>query len=139
MKLLLNVGKAHDGTGNQLWKHGYVSEVRSIAVLRLHLAVVQIDDIAHRLKRIKADTDRQMDPGLRKLCSEQSVYGRNRKVGILEKGKYGQIDADAAAQKEGPPASGSAKALHQPPVCVVERSGEEHQQNVQRLSPRIKN
>lgn len=112
MELFLNVRKAHDRTCHKLREHGHVGEIRRVAVFRLHLAAVQIDDIAHRLKRVKADTDRKVYPWLRKLCAKQSVYGCNGKIRILKKGKYGQVDANAAAQEKSSPALGRAKALH---------------------------
>ena len=139
VELLLDVGKAHDRTCHQLREHGHVCQVRGVAVFRLHLAAVQVYDITHGLERIKADADRKVHTWPGKLRAEQSVDGYDGKVGILEKGKYGQIDTDAAAQEKDPPAAGSAKALHEPPVRVVKRGGKEHQKNVQRFPPRIKN
>ncbi len=139
MQLFLNIGKAHDRAGHQLREHGHIGEIGRVAVFRFYLAAVQVDDITHRLEGIKTDADGKMDPGLRKLRAEQTVYGQDGKVCILEKSKYGQVDADTAAQKKSPPEPGRAKAFHQPSICVVERGRKKHQQNVQRFSPRVKN
>ena len=49
-----------------------------------------------------------------------------------------KVKSTGDLEKPSPP-WGGAVPFHKPPVCIIERCGEEHQKNVERFSPGIEN
>ena len=56
-----DIDVAHDRSGNQLRKHGHIGSEGDERCLRFRFAAINIDRVAHGLKRIEADADGQAE------------------------------------------------------------------------------
>lgn len=74
-----------NGTGNQLREQRNIRAERNKVLLRLGVAAIDIDGIAHRLKRIKGNADRQRQIQKRNRKPENAVYVVNRKSVYLKR------------------------------------------------------
>ena len=130
----------HNGARDQLGEHGDEgAEVHHVALDRCVLPV-HVDGIAHGLEGVEGDTDGQQQPQRLDGCAQQTVQVADGKIRVLEKaqdrqGSHHRDDQHRLGAARPPPAP---KVADGQTVAVVEHRGEQHDQNVLRLTPAVK-
>ena len=133
--LLIDIGVAHDGAGDQLGEEGNVQgKIQNIA---LHLAIspVQIHHIGQRLEGEEGDADGQRDILWRdQLGAQEAIDAVGKKVEVFVVAQKEQVYCDTDAEKYTPT---TADLFQQQAKAPVDHDGKEHQQDIDRLSPGI--
>src|SRR5207237_5892621 len=95
-ELVEDVRVANDRPGDQMGEEGDEAGVIEVASGRLGDSAVNIDDITHRFKRVKADADRQYDRHDRHRTAGEEmrdvVGDLGEEAGVFEEGEEAQID-----------------------------------------------
>ena len=91
-QLLRNVTITHDGSGNQLGKHGHVGRKMKQIPLR-GLSPVHIHRVAYDLKGIEADADWQGKAPKRQSQPCHSIKISDKKIRILKTQQERKADA----------------------------------------------
>ena len=139
VQFLIHRGKTDNRPCHQLGKHGHIGEVGEIIFLRLHLFPVQINAVAHCLEGVKADPHGKPQPKRGERSAGQRVDRLNQKIRIFEKSQYRKIYHHGTAEEKTTPSRRRTIPGHKPCVAVIHTGCKQHQQNIHRLSPRIKN
>ena len=90
-ELAFELVKARNRSLNQLREEGDEQRELRRVLLRGVFAVVDVDQVAHRLKGIKADAQRQNQPQRRRAAAQQRRAPRHHGVQILEHGQHAEI------------------------------------------------
>ena len=83
--------KARDRALNQLWEEGDKQRKLRRVPLRRVFAVVHVDQVAHRLERVKRDAQRQQQ------VERRTAHGREQRRGVLEQRQHAEVE-----QQHGP-------------------------------------
>ena len=135
-RLVLN-----DRPCNQLWKHRDVSAIGDDILLDGRIPAVHIDDIRYRLEGIKGDADRKRERKQRDRRAGQTVDGSQNKIRILEvcqksePGRHGSSQCHLCLSV----LPRSAEMVDQKTSRVGDQNRYDHQKDVNRLPPCIKN
>lgn len=70
---------------------------------------------------------------------EKAVYRADKKIRVLKKSQHGKIDYYRRAEEQPPPSLCGSKPCHEPSIRVIHRRCEQHQEDINRLSPGVKN
>ena len=97
-QLTLQVGKPADGSLNQLREKGDEQRRFGKIPLGCRLCAVNIDQIAHRLKGVEGDSERQ-----NQIRHPRAAKSRQHKAGILEHGKRSKSQDQPRSQNVPPP------------------------------------
>ena len=160
LQLRGDVGEAEDRAGDELREHrDEASKIDEVAD-RARLAPVHIDGVAHRVKRVEANTERKDDLE-REIESKvgQSERGHQRRpafggeIEILKEAEQAQVRGDRHYESDllrpRAPAAGGQQWHRLPPrlstelvrdkqaADVVKRRGEQHQHDEQRINPTV--
>ena len=103
------------------------------------LPAVNVDGVGHAFKGVKGDADGQRDLGNGEAQPGDGVKGADQHAGIFKEAQQCQVDDNVDGDKQlGLPAPvdkpGNAEA-----AGIVHQNGENHEQNIDWLAPRIKN
>ena len=130
----------HDRPRDQLGEQRYIrAEVHDVPLGR-YQPPVHVDGIAHGLEGVEGDTDGQQQPQRRDGCAQQTVQVADGKIRVLEKAQDRQVSHHRDDQHRLGAAlpSLTPKVADGQTVAVVEHRGEQHDQNVLRLTPAVK-
>ena len=139
-QLMLHRLVLDDGAGDQLGEQGDVrAHVENIA-LGLDDAAVHVDGIGHGLEGIEADADRQGKPQCRDPGRQEAVDVVDGEIRVLEEAQDSQIAHNIYDQHRlgGLFPSGGPEMADEPGVGVVKHRGEQHDENILRLAPAVK-
>ena len=132
-ELLVDVGVAHDGAGDEVREHRDEGGVVHVVLRRPHRAAVDVDGIRHRVERVERDADRQHDAqhGQRGRAAEEAgdaVQLVHEEPGVLEVAQERQVhtDGDGEGGRAHPPVGGAHHHLAGDPVRA--RGGKQHRQ-----------
>ena len=141
-ELVIHIPIADDGARYELGEEGDVSAEGNVASLGVGASAVEVDGIGHDLEGVEADADGEGQPvdGLddsRQRRDEREIF--QNEIGVLEEHQHAQVEADRQDQPEfglfgvALPIFTDGKARE-----VGYGDGEEHDQNVGRLSEAVK-
>ena len=126
-----------DGSGNQLGKQGDKGAEVEDVPLSTGVSPVDVDGVAHGLEGVEGDADGQMDPQYRHEGEPHRLEGTGDEVPVLEEAQQGQVEHNGGGHRHFRAfvvPSGLAP-LHQQAVGKVNGGGQEHDDNVNPLSP----
>ena len=131
-----DIGIAHDGTCNELWKQRNICSQCDKIPLRRDRAAIDVDRVAQKLEGIKADAAGQGNSQKRHRKTEYSVEVRDKKVRVLKIAEQPKADDDRDDQKN------FAEPLfteffNQQTENISLHNGENHQQHIDRFTPSI--
>ena len=81
-----------DGSRNQLGEQHHKSSEGNDIVLRLDLAPIDINGIAHGLEGVKTDPQREGQPRMRQGPSEQRVQVVRKEIRVFKEKQHPQIN-----------------------------------------------
>ena len=137
-----------DGSGDQLGEHGDEgAEVHHVALDRCVLPV-HVDGIAHGLEGVEGNADGQGDAqqrdgdpaqghALRDAQAGEQIQVLRQKSPVLEKAQEQQIEDHRLGHEPPGLFVVGAVLLHQQTVGVVDQDGQEHDDDIHRLSPAV--
>ena len=104
-ELRQEVPRADDRTGNQMGEEGDEAQVLEVALLGFYMTSVDVDDVAHRFEREKADSDGQRDAEghLRRLDAQRCEQRSRRvdsKVEVLEETQDTEVQEHRAGEPD---------------------------------------
>ena len=128
-----------DGTGDELGEECDEGAEVDEAALHLGVVPVHVDGVAHGLEGVEGDADGQAQAQLRHEGKTDGLEAAGNEVPVLEKEQQSQIEDDRRGHRPpGPPVVAPALVLlHQHSVGVVDADGEEHDKDIDRLSPGV--
>ena len=130
----------HDRPRDQLGEQRYIcAEVHDVPLGR-HQPPVHVDGIAHGLEGVEGDTDGQQQSQRRDDRTQQTVQVADGKIRVLEKAQDRQVShhRDDQHRLGASLPSLAPKVADGQTVAVVEHRGEQHDQDVFRLAPAVK-
>ena len=129
-----------DRPGDELGEQGDEgAEIDEIPLDRC-VTPVDVDGIGHGLEGVERDADGQAQAQNGHEGQPNGGQAPGDKVPVLEKEKQRQVEYHRGAHRQpGAPVVASALAPPQYSVGVVDDGGEEHDDDIDRLSPSIKN
>ena len=120
-------------------KHSAVHGKRKKIVLCVHLFPVNIKDIGKILKGKERNSDRQGKLRMRDRKSKQASCEVQEKAGVFEKSQNQQIHHNGKNQIAFTAFGGGRKPFHLQSHVIIEKTGEQEERNVYRITPCIKN
>ena len=128
---------ADDGTRNQLGKQCHIRAEIDDVFLGPCLAPVDVDGIAHGLKGVEADADRQRQIRLGERRAEQGIDRADQEVTVFEYAQQAKVYTNRHQQRD------LCSPLSPVPLChlsagVVQCGGKQHQHHIDRLTPCVK-
>ncbi len=131
-----NIPVFDDGTRNELRKQGNIKQDLPEILLRIHIPPVNIDHVAHGLKGVEGNAERQRDLRRREnLFLRDAVDETDQKIKVLEIPEQKQVYRDRQKKEQ---LFLLPEPVDQPRAGIVHCNGTQHQENVDRLTPRIK-
>ena len=126
-----------DGAGDELGEQCHEGAEANDAFLRLRIAPVDIDGVAHGLEGIEGNSDGQRDPQNRHEAKAHRLHRLSQKIPVLEEEQDGQIEKDRGCHRQTgiailPPVR---ELLNQQSVGVVDARGEQHDDRIALLTP----
>ena len=136
LELSGNICVAHDRTCDQLREHGDVGGEVDVVALRRHIAAIDVDDIADDLEGIEADADRQRDLQKRDRQPGDGIEAGDEEVSVFAIAEHGKAEHNGERQEQlcKPFA---AVFLNQPAEDITLRDGDQHQDEIFRLTPAV--
>ena len=132
LNLLLHIGIADDRPGDELWKERHVEQEFRKRPLHTDLSAIDVNHIAHGLERVERDANGQGDLRRGALDVRQRIDVFQQKARVLEHAEAEQIEDHRERQKL------SLRLLaEQTAKGPVRTRDSDHQQQVDRLAPRI--
>ena len=137
MQLLVDGGETDDRAGDELREHRHVGEVVEVVFLDRHLALIEVDGVAHGLEGEEADADRETEPERRDCGAGERIDRIHQEIGVLEEAETTEVDEHR--QQEAEPTDGRTliRAVHHTAERVVGQGLENHEQDVDRLAPGV--
>ncbi|MPM79062.1 hypothetical protein SDC9_126093 [bioreactor metagenome] len=128
----------HDGSRDELGKHGDKGPEGHNIPLYRRVFAVYVDGIAHGLERVKGDADGQMHVQVRQSKARNQREVRGNKIIVLKKAQNQQIKNHGLGHK--PPGLFVLVPVffHHNPVGIVDDGGQKHNEDVNSLSPAVK-
>lgn len=138
-KLRGHVAVTDDRPGDEVReKRDVRAEVDEIP-LRGSVPPVNIDGIGQGLKRIKGDADGKRHGRRGNRQASQRIQRADQQPGILEKAQHAEVDTNAENKRRLFGAGVPGALFKKQSGGVVKPGGKQHEKDVHRLPPRVKN
>ena len=124
---------ADDGARDELREEGDVEPEIEHTALHLGLAAVHVDAVAHGLEGKEGDADGERDLRHSQLRPEQGVEVLHGKAEVFEM----EEDAEVENDREHEPKPFAPRARLDETEGVVDRDGQQHQEDIDRLAPGV--
>ena len=139
LELRHELGRSHDGPGDQVRKEGHEQRVIEEVASRHRAPQVYVEGVGHRGERVERDADRQHDIGRRRLVGDSEGIHRRGEVrlqeaAVLEVQQHAEIDDDRQEHPRAP--AGLPLRAHQPLSRVPIDDRRYPQQDHERRIPR---
>ena len=128
---------ADDGTRNELGEQGHIRAKIDDIFLRFRFTTIDINGIAHGLKGVEADADRQRQIRLGERRAEQGIDRADQEVTVFEYAQQAKVYTNRHQQGHFR-APLSPVPLYHLPAGVVQCGGKQHQHHIDRLTPCVK-
>ena len=136
-QLGLDVGVAHDGPRHQLGEKADVERQQKPVFLGLDAPAVEVDDIAHGLEGVKTDAQGQGDvPHGQHLPAQKPRQGVGGKAVIFIVAQQREVRRHHRRQHQRTAPAGEGGEGQ--PAQIVQGDGGQHQKDVHRLAPGVK-
>ena len=129
-----------DGPGDELGEQRHIgAEVHDVPLGRHHTAV-HVDGVAHGLERVERDADGQQQSQRGDGRAQQTVYIGNGEIRVLEEPQNTQIPHHGHDEHRLGPLGlpHGAEMADGQSVAVVEHRGKQHDKDIFRLAPAVK-
>ena len=137
-QLVGNGGVTDDRPGNQLGKQGDIGAKIDDVPLGLDLSTVYINGVGHGLEGVKGDANGQRQAQQGNIRMEEQVDVLNQKIAIFKKPQKSQVDDNGGDDGSLCPGR-MAMLFNIEAVGIIADCGKQHKQNIDRLSPGVKN
>ena len=128
-----------DGAGDQLGEQRHIRAHVEDVFLVLDNAPVHVDGVGHGLEGVEADADGQGQSQCGDARAQQAVQVIDGEIRVLEEAQDAQVAHHIHDQHRlgGLLLSGIPEMADEPGVGVVEHRGEQHDQDILRLTPAV--